>query len=417
LSPPLPIQDDFGAFCRHVNVGIDGTPKGPLAGLTFGAKDLFDVAGFVTGAGSPEWLRTHGNAEATAPAVQVLIDAGAELVGKTALDELAFSITGINPHYGTPINPRCPDLLPGGSSSGSAVAVAAGLVDFTLGSDTAGSVRIPASYNGIFGIRPTHGRLSLEGAVALSPSFDAAGWFARDAALLETIGQVYLMDTLEPEEPFKLVIADDAFDQALLEAGAALAPVLERLSRHATNVEHAVLAPEGLAAWFEAFRVIEFAEAWATHGAWITQVGPALKPDIRGRFEEGSRITGDELAAAIAMRNAIFERLDSLLSGNRVLVLPTAPGAAPRKDASAADLQDRRERTMQITCIAGLGGLPEISIPVATVDGCPLGISIAAARGSDARLLALAQRLAPKIITADCPTPTPGLSCAERYLG
>ena len=395
------MHDDFGAFCRHVEVNIAGAPQGRLAGLTFGAKDLFDVAGFVTGAGSPEWLRTHGKAETTAPAVQALIDGGAELVGKTAVDELAFSITGINPHYGTPVNPRCPGRLPGGSSSGSAVAVAAGLVDFTLGSDTAGSVRIPASYNGIFGIRPTHGRLPLEGAVALSPSFDAPGWFARDAALLEDIGQVYWADAPEPEEPFELVIAEDAFGQALPEAGAALAPALERLSGLASGVAPAVLAPEGLQTWFEAFRLIEFAEAWASHGAWITQAGPALKPDIRGRFEEGSRITEDELAAATGVRRAIADRLDGILGGNRVLVLPTAPGAAPRKDAAAAELQDRRERTMRITCIAGLGGLPEVSIPVVAVDGCPLGLSIAAARGSDARLLALARRLAREIAAAD----------------
>ena len=390
------MHDDFGAFCRHVEVNIAGAAEGPLAGLTFGAKDLFDVAGFVTGAGSPEWLRTHDVAETTAPAVQALIDAGAKLVGKTAVDELAFSITGINPHYGTPVNPRCPDRVPGGSSSGSGAA-AAGLVDFTLGSDTAGSVRIPASYNGIFGIRPTHGRLPLDGAMTLSPSFDTPGWLARDAALLEVIGQVYFTDAPGPEEPFKLVIAEDAFAEALPAARAALAPALERLSGLASGVERAILAPEGLQSWFEAFRTIEFGEAWATHGAWITQAGPALKPDIRGRFEEGSRITADEMAAATAARHAIADRLDGVLGGGRVLVLPTAPGAAPHKDTSASELQVRRERTMRITCIAGLGGLPEVSIPAATVDGCPLGLSIAATRGGDARLLALARRLAPEI--------------------
>ncbi|MDP6573817.1 MAG: amidase [Rhodospirillales bacterium] len=392
------MQDDFGAFCRHAEVNVPGAPEGPLAGLTFGAKDLFDVAGFVTGAGSPEWLRTHGEAETTAPAVQALIDAGAELVGKTAVDELAFSITGVNPHYGTPVNPRCPDRLPGGSSSGSGVAAAAGLVDFTLGSDTAGSVRIPASYNGVFGIRPTHGRLPLEGVVALSPSFDAAGWLARDAALLDDIGQVYFTDAPGAWGPFDMVIVEDAFAQALPAAGAALAPALERLSGLASSVERAVLAPQGLQAWFEAFRTIEFAEAWATHATWIGQAGPALKPDIRGRFEEGSRITADEVAAATAARRAIVDRLEGVVGGGGVLVLPTAPGAAPPKDAPAAELQDRRERTMRITCIAGLGGLPEISIPAATVEGCPLGLSIAAARGSDSRLLSLARRLAPEIV-------------------
>ncbi len=237
--------------------------------------------------------------------------------------------------------------------------------------------------------------------MALSPSFNAPGWLAPDAALLEDIGQVYFTDAPGAWEPFDMVIAEDAFTQALPAAGAALAPVLERLSGLASSVERAVLAPQGLKAWFEVFRTIEFAEAWATHAAWIGRAGPALKSDIRGRFEEGPRIRADEVAAATAARRAITDRLDGVVGGGRVLVLPTAPGTAPPKDAPAAELQGRRERTMRITCIAGLGGLPEISIPAATVEGCPLGLSIAAAPGNDAHLLALARRLAPEIVAVE----------------
>src|SRR5438093_9304209 len=169
-------QDNLGAFCRHTHVAVKGTGAGPLANLVFGLKDIYDVAGHKTGFGSPDWLATHSPAARTAPSVQVLLDAGADLVGKTHNDELTYSLTGENAHYGTPINVNAPGRIPGGSSSGSAAAVAGGLVDFAVGSDTGGSVRAPASFCGIYGIRPTHGRVSLEAHVpSLRASILAAG--------------------------------------------------------------------------------------------------------------------------------------------------------------------------------------------------------------------------------------------------
>src|SRR6266542_391068 len=144
------MQDPSGAFCQHVNVHLPGAALGPLAGLTFAAKDLLDIVGYVVCAGNPDWLRTHAPAEKTAPVVQALLEAGATLVGKTITDELAFSMSGENIHYGTPLNPAEPERIPGGSSSGSASATASRLVDFALGTDTSGSIRVPASYCGLF---------------------------------------------------------------------------------------------------------------------------------------------------------------------------------------------------------------------------------------------------------------------------
>jgi len=180
-------RDTVGAFCRHTHVALPGAPTGPLAGLTFGLKDLFDVAGHRTGFGSPDWLATQPPAHAHAAVLTALLTAGASLSGRTHTEEMAFSLTGENAHYGTPVNPAAPGRVPGGSSSGSASAVAAGLVDVAIGSDTGGSVRAPASYCGVYGIRPTHGAVSLAGACPLAPSFDTAGWFARDAARLARV--------------------------------------------------------------------------------------------------------------------------------------------------------------------------------------------------------------------------------------
>src|SRR5436190_6782465 len=204
------MHDPLNAFCAHATARLQGAPAGPLAGLTFAAKDLFDIAGHVTGAGNPDWLARHAPAERTAPLVQALVDAGATMVGKTHTDELSRGIFGENVHYGTPINPRAPGRVPGGSSSGSAVAVAGQLVDFALGTDTGGSVRVPASFCGIYGLRPSHGRLPFEGVLPQAPSFDTIGWFARTPDLLARIAGVLLgVNGERAPRVCRLIVAED----------------------------------------------------------------------------------------------------------------------------------------------------------------------------------------------------------------
>ena len=201
----------LNAFVPDSDAHIAGIEGGPLSGLTFAAKDIFDVAGHVTGCGNPHWRATHGPAVTNAWVVQTLVDAGATMVGKTITDELTRGIFGENMHYGTPVNPRAPGRVPGGSSSGSASAVAGGLVDFALGSDTGGSVRVPSSFCGLYGLRPTHGRIPLEGMLLQAPSFDTIGWFARDAETFARVGREVLPAGVGAPRPRRLVIAEDAF--------------------------------------------------------------------------------------------------------------------------------------------------------------------------------------------------------------
>lgn len=207
-SAPL---DPLGAFCRENHAARKGHAQGPLSGLTFAAKDAFHIEGARTGFGQPEWLRTHPPATVTARAVELLLEAGADMIAKAHCDELCYSLTGENAHYGTPENVNAPGRVPGGSSNGSAAAVAGGLVDFALGSDCGGSVRIPASYCGIFGMRPTWGRVPLEGALPFGPSFDVAGWLARSPDVFERVGRVLLQDQSPPKRPQRVLIAKDAF--------------------------------------------------------------------------------------------------------------------------------------------------------------------------------------------------------------
>jgi amidase len=385
-------KDQLGAFCRHTHVTLRHSREGPLSGLTFAAKDIYDVAGHRTGFGSPDWLRTHPPASRTAPVVQQLVDAGADMVGKTHTDELTFSLNGENAHYGTPVNVNAPGRIPGGSSSGSAAAVAAGLCDFALGSDTGGSVRAPASYCGIYGIRPTHGRVSLEGACPLAASFDTAGWFARDPETLERVGRVLLGDE-RAGAPGRLLVAEDAFQLAGGAISGALQPALDRLSAQLGAPQRVTVSMEGLPQWFQVFRVLQGAEVWAQHGSWVTRVKPQLGPGIKERVEWAATLTARDIGPAKSRREEIARRMAQLLAGNAILALPTLPGIAPRLNTPAAELEDFRGRAMSLLCIAGLARLPQVSLPMARLDGCPLGLSLIAARGGDMMLLALARAL------------------------
>ena len=386
-------DDALGAFCRHTHVAVAGSGAGPLAGLTFGVKDIYDIAGHRTGFGSPDWLATHPPATRTAPVVAALLAAGADLLGKTQTDELTYSLNGENPHYGTPVNVNAPGRIPGGSSSGSAAAVAGGLVDFALGSDTGGSVRAPASFCGIYGMRPTHGRISLDGACQLAKSFDTAGWFARDATLLARVGEV-LLGAGAALQPGAALLAKDAM--ALLDAAAvaALQPALARISAILGELRPATVSAEGLPQWFQAFRVLQGAEIHAQLGEWTARVQPKLGPGVRERMQWVGTISAEDIARAQAVRDAARRSMDVLLAGHAVLVLPTVPDIAPLRDTPAAALDDFRARAMSLLCIAGLAGLPQVSLPLATLHGCPLGMSLIGARGDDALLLALARRIA-----------------------
>jgi amidase len=374
-------------------VRIAGAPAGPLAGLTFAAKDLFDVAGHRTGGGNPDWARHHPVPTRHAWAVQRLLDAGASLIGKTITDEVSLGILGENPFDGTPLNPRAPDHVPGGSSSGSASAVAQGLCDTALGTDTGGSVRVPASFCGLFGIRPTHGRLDLTGMLPQAPSSDTTGWFARDARTFARVSEVMLGEPIPAALPAGLVVAQDAFGLADPEAAAALRPMVRRLAALVREAREEVMAPPGLTAWARAQRTLQPWEAWLTFKEWIDRDNPRMQWSVARGLVLGSAIPESERQWAALVRAEARARLMALLPPGTILCLPTTPFPAPRKGLSLATLEPLRAR---ITCLAahgGLTGLPQVSLPGAHVEGRPVGLSIVGAHGSDAMLVAVAKAM------------------------
>ncbi len=385
------MKDALNAFIPHDEVHLAGAPEGPLKGLRFAAKDIFDVAGHTTGCGNPDWLATHAPAAKTASAVAKLLDAGAVLVGKTITDELAYSINGQNFHYGTPVNSRAPGRIPGGSSSGSAAAVAGGLADLALGSDTGGSVRVPSALCGLYGIRPSHGRVAIDGVMPLAPSFDTVGWFARDAALLARVGGVLLGEDTA-RLPAGAARLTDAFALAAPAVQAALEPLAERAE--ALLGRRPPLEVGGLEEWMAVFRKLQAREVWAQHGAWIETVRPRFGPEIRARFEWARAVAGQPPGPEVQRRTAFSGRMTGLLQDAGVLLLPTAPDIAPLRGLEGPASQSFRDRALSLTCIAGLARLPQVSLPAeARVNGCPVGLSLIGPRGSDRALLALAAQL------------------------
>jgi amidase len=382
----MTVHDPYNAFCRHTQVELPGAPDGPLRGLTFAVKDVFDIAGHRTGNGNPVWLETHAPAMRTASSVERLLAAGARMVGKTHTDEMTYSLNGENVHYGTPTNPRAPGRIPGGSSSGSAVAVAGGLVDFALGTDCGGSVRLPASYCGIFGIRTTHGLVPADGVVDLAASFDTVGWFAREAQILRRVAGV-LLPTTPTFVPRRLLIADDAFAFAGPEVSAALAAAVGRLEAALADHQHVRVYTSDPGAWSGIFRVLQGSEIWRRHGAWIEANNPSFGPGIAERFRWARTIDPAEVERTRPQREAIARHMADLLRRDTLLCLPTAPGIAPKLATPEGDLDTFRARAFGLLSIAGLARLPQVTLPLATMGGCPLGLSLIGPSGCDRGLL------------------------------
>lgn len=389
------LHDPVHAFVPYPEVDVPRASTGPLAGLTFAVKDLFDVAGYPTSGGSPILLAMSGIKTRTAPTVQRLLDAGARLVGKTVTDELAFSMNGQNAHFGAPVNGAAPARISGGSSSGSASAVSARLCDFALGTDTGGSVRAPASHCGLYGLRPTHGRVSLQGALDLAPSLDTCGWFARDAATFSRVADILLGD----DDPAigatpELLWPADLWDQTAPVARPAAEAAAQRVQQVLGAARPVAVVLESFDRMYWAFRRIQGREAWLTDGPMIERFAPPLGPGVAERFAWSRQVSDAEVADATAFRAAFRTHLTGLLGSRGVLLMPTMPDIAPLRTEPESALEDYRNRAIRLLCAAGLAGLPQLSLPLAGREGAPLGLSLLGPPGSDRLLVTLAQRLA-----------------------
>ncbi|MFD6103351.1 amidase family protein [Nocardia salmonicida] len=390
---------------------VGATSAGPLAGHTVAVKDLFAIAGHPIGAGVEGFLAERAPEPRHAAVVAALLAAGAAITGIARTDEFAYSITGGNGRTGMPVNPAAPERVPGGSSSGPAVAVARGEASIGLGTDTAGSIRVPASYQGLWGIRTTHQSLDATGLLPLAPSFDTIGWLARDAVALLAVADALYANSVLPEQVPVSGSASrsgawSAAESSLEGMELLVDPVLvaaaepeiaEQCLRAAVELGARPIALRGeLDRWFAAFRTVQAYEAWAGHGAWLRAHPGALEPEVGDRFAWAATVTADGVAAARKVVTEAAARIRATI-GHGVLVLPTTAGPPPLREADQRTHDAVRSATLRLTCLASIAGLPAVTLPLPNRHGLPAGLCLIGAVNTDRALIHRATRCAARL--------------------
>ncbi|KAE8009131.1 hypothetical protein FH972_005584 [Carpinus fangiana] len=411
-------RKDFGAFVgRFVVLPFPQPPPPaathPLAGLTFAIKDIFDLKGYVTGFGNRDWERAHECSGKTAVAVTALLKNGATCAGKTVMDEFAFGITGENIHYGTPTNPQMPSCIPGGSSSGSAVAVAAELVDFSLGTDTIGCVRIPASFCGILGFRPSHGAISTIGVLPNSQSLDTVGWFARDPSILHRVGHVLLqLNSVEPRRARRLLFAGDLFQFSKVPTQKTLyvvskaienlsgyqppkhmnfgqyialnVPSLKGFRESSTNLQNGTSTLKALSSVMVSLQRYEFK---SNHEEWVKSVKPKLGRDVSDRILAAINTSHENMKTLYKVRTEMRAALQNLLKDDGILVVPTVADPPLKPNVKKQLSAEFHDRAFALSSIASMSGCCQVTIPLGKHNEYPISVSFITFHGADKFLL------------------------------
>jgi len=383
------MQDRWNAFMPYPDADVGHAAIGPLSGLRLAVKDLFDVAGYPTAAGNATVLAASGIKPSTAPLVQTLLDAGVCFVGKTNTDELAYSLIGGNIHFGMPINPRDPNLIPGGSSSGSAVAVAAGLADIGLGTDTSGSIRLPAAVNGLIGWRPTHGSLDNGALRPLAPTFDVPGFMTRSLEPMATVMSAVGVPAAN-DQPSSILIPEDIFqtiDDAVADEMIASLRSADMPIRRTDTIASFSLADLALA-----FITILQREAWESNQILFERSPEAIAPDIAERLLSGSRVDDEEVREARRIAALFSRQIDRLLCENVIVALPTLAMNPPTRDAAPESFAAFRAACIKLLCLSGLSGYPQLAFPIVNCTG-NVSLSLFGARSADRMLMNVARRL------------------------
>ncbi|CAN4088737.1 unnamed protein product [Withania somnifera] len=412
------VKADFGAFVERLNLLPPPQPPPPkaphpLTGLTFAISDVFDINGFVTGFGNPDWTRTHEPAIQTSTVVSSLVEGGATCTGRTVVDDMTFGISGEQRHFDTPTNPAAPARMPGGSSSGAAVAVAANFIDFSLGTDAVGGVRVPAAYCGVLGFRPSHGTVAHTGIIPVSASLDTVGWFAREPSILRRVGHVLLqVPFAAPRNPRNIVIADDCFQsvnfpgdcisQAVTKAVEKLfgrqilshenleaylnskVPSLKLFAGKKSNGERKSSSTNMLAYAMHILRRHEFKE---NHLEWINAVKPNLDPVISTQMQGALEVTDANIDSCQTIRNEMRSALNDLLKDDGILVIPTVAEPPPKIGAKEIQSEDYQIRSFSFSSIASMSGGCQVCVPMGFHDKCPMSVSFVARQGGDRFLL------------------------------
>ncbi len=383
------ITDSVNAFTQLVDIPLE-KQNGALKDYLFAVKDVFDIKGFRTQAGNPEYFDKMSIADTTAPAISILQNAGAKLVGKTHTDELGGSLFGLNEHYGSPINFSSPERVPGGSSSGSAAAVSANLVDFALGADTSGSVRAPASFCGIYGLRPTFGSISTVGVLPISPHLDTVGIFARHPHIIMQVLDAYGMHEESSFMRLRIIPSlveslKDPLKSIFLEK---LYIINELMSSTTTPL---LIDEDKLIQWSTVIRTIAMYGLWQVHKEWILKSSPTFGELIKDRLKMASSIPYEDYKVALKKQGDIKAFMDDNLETGDIAIFPTVHDIPPLVLSTSSQLKDFALKTSRHTCIAALAGFPEITVPLRNIKmKCSLGMSLLGKAGKDYSLASFA---------------------------
>lgn len=379
-------MNSFNAFvCRIESLNSENENGSSLSGLKFAVKDMIDVKGFVTGCGNPDFAKDHNQvASKHATIVEIFLKSGALIVGKTICDELAFSCRGMNDWYGSPINPKAPDRIAGGSSCGSAVAVAGGCCDFSLGTDTGCSVRLPAALCGVFGIRTSHNSLPMNGVKPLAASFDTVGWFSTSAEVLQRVGSVLFRraDVVCPSVS-RFLIARDAFALMDTQAASVLLKIAQRFTTDEVEMFQCASANE----WLECYLAIAGREIFETHRSWIESKKPTFGESVKRGFKNVAEIADEKYAKFLALRSKLTTAMHALLPVGTVIIAPVSHSIALRRDATSAEFNEFTKSVLTLNSVASVARLPQVVVPATSFEGCPLGISFIGWPNSDESLL------------------------------
>jgi|TARA_B110000914_G_C15439590_1_gene435454 amidase len=359
--------------------------NGNLKNLKFVLKDMCDVKNIKTSCGNPDFYKACEPAKKHAEFLSNILSEGAILEGITICDEFFYSVIGENSHYGTPKNLNAPNCVPGGSSSGSAAALTTDLFDFSIGSDTGGSVRVPASFCGLLGIRPTHGRINANGVYPMAPSFDTIGWFSNNIKTFQKIGEV-LLDKNENENITfnQFVIAEDLLELVDTDIKNQFNSYYKELH---PNIKHIRLSKFSKSEIADNFRILQAGEIKEHVIPWIEKNKPKISLEINSRIEMASEILPLEIDAAKTFRQEIISEINNSLPEGDIAIFPTTPFSAPKCGQSDQDLGSDRKKIMEMTSIAGMTSRPQISIPKFKGKTGPVGISILGWQNSDEILL------------------------------
>ncbi|WOK93412.1 hypothetical protein Cni_G02109 [Canna indica] len=409
-------KEDFGAFVERLELLPPPPPPPPkaphpLAGLFFAIADIFDIDGYVTGFGNPDWARTHESAVRTSHVISALVDGGATCVGKTVIDELAYGISGENKHHDMPTNPSAVDRVPGGCSSGSAVAVASGLVDFSLGVDAIGGVRIPGGYCGTLAFRPSHSTVSNMGTIPVSPSLDTIGLFSKDPNVLRRVAYLLLqIPYSDKRQPRSIIIADDCFELLKIPTSRVTQVVIKsvekqfgkRLIKHLSIGDHLSSklpslkelqngkkndgSKSTLSSLANAMLSLYNHEFRNNHEEWISSTKSVLDQFILAQI---NRPVDDSLAldCCNSAREETRMALHALLKDDGILVLPTVLGLPPKINAKELLSEEYLTHTLCLSAIASMSGCCQVTVPIGLHENCPLSVSFIARQGGDCLLL------------------------------